>query len=119
MKNRILQVALIALAPVVAWADDFDITMDVVGADESFDEVIVNRIALPFSGREGSRVDQQAVEGESSDSLLDNLGEMLDPALESDEPGAGSIGELDSMIDAGSMVPSSGAVVDEAIGLPR
>ncbi len=119
MKNRILQVALIALAPVAAWADNFDITMDVVGTDESFDEVIVNRIALPFTGREGSRVDQQAVEGESADSMLDNLGEMLDPALESNEPGAGSIGELDSMIDSSSMVPATGGVVDEVIGNPR
>lgn len=119
MKHRILQVALMALCPVVAWADDFDITMDVVGADESFDEVIVNRISLPFAEREGTRVDPQATQNDGADSLLDGLNDALDSSLGSDDTGAGSIGELDSMIDAGGLVPSVDGEVDNLLGNRR
>ncbi|ORE88484.1 hypothetical protein ATO7_01375 [Oceanococcus atlanticus] len=119
MKHRILQVALIALSPMVAWADEFDITMDVVGADESFDEVIVNRISLPFAEREGSHVDPQATQNESPDSLLDSLSDSLGGSLGNEEPGTGSLGELDSMIDADSLRPSVDSAIGDLIGNPR
>lgn len=45
--SRAILLALL-LVPGLALADAFDVTMTVVGQDESFDETVVNRIALPF-----------------------------------------------------------------------
>ncbi len=47
MKRTLL--ASLMLLSTVAAADEFDITMEIIGADESIDEAIVNRIALPFA----------------------------------------------------------------------
>ena len=44
------------LYPALALADAFDVTMTVVGQDESFDETVVNRIALPFGQATSNRM---------------------------------------------------------------
>ncbi len=76
---RTLLILSLLLAPAWVWADEFDITMDVVGAEESFDEVIVNRIALPFAPASGRHPDAP-------------------PRLESD---AASLSELNHLVDDG------------------
>ncbi len=119
MKHRILQVALMALSPVVAWADDFDITMDVVGTDESFDEVIVNRISLPFAERDNPRVDRQATQDEAADDLLDSLSDALGSSLGGDDADASSLGDLDRMIDARELVPAVDGAIDNLLGNRR
>ena len=108
MKKILL--SLVLMAPLLAQADEFDITMKVVDSNESFDEAIVNRIALPFStapdktGRDdvrlealkpsalndllggslsGSGVDHSGSQGLAVDNIRENLGlpETLDLEL--------------------------------------
>ena len=85
-----------ALGSGVAHADEFDITMDVVGDEESFDEVIVNRIALPFAQSSSDRAelrDRAALDG----SMLDEVTGAVDSQLSSADVGEGM--DLEPMIE--------------------
>ena len=97
MKNLIKTsvTSLLLLSPSLVLADKFDITMDVVGAEESFDEVIVNRIALPFTQSSSKALDAQ--NSRSADGLLDQLGDIAvdDPIGSSD---VGSTMALEQMM---------------------
>lgn len=89
------------LGPGLALAEDeFDITMDVVASDESFDEAVVNQIELPFGQRDGDGKLQPAA---LSDSPLDQLEDLVGERISggSDSPGTespgGDLGGLDSL----------------------
>ncbi|MGJ8670887.1 MAG: hypothetical protein ACSHXK_15480 [Oceanococcus sp.] len=88
MKNLKTFVVLVAavFAPSAAFADEFDITMDVVGAEESFDEVIVNRIALPFSQSSSDRAEMRDRAAVGAD-VLDEVSSVVDGQLSSAEVG--------------------------------
>lgn len=76
MKKILLSLAL--MAPMLAQADEFDITMNVVDSNESFDEAIVNRIALPFSSApDKAGRDDVRVEALRPDALGELLGDSL------------------------------------------
>lgn len=94
-------IAAALLVPVAAFADDFDITMDVVGADESFDEVIVNRIALPFAGSANRDALQLQQNSDFAAELVDGVVDVVDGQLSSSDVADDMA--LDSALD--SQVP--------------
>ena len=90
-------------SPTLVLADEFDITMDVVGAEESFDEVIVNRIALPFMQNGSERVDMHSGLAEES-GVLGEVTEMVDGQLPGAEVSEGM--EIDSGAMAVENIPN-------------
>ena len=71
-----------------AYAENFDITMDVVGAEESFDEVIVNRISLPFSSKQPERPEPISSEwAQDVDVLAEDVLQAVEQSLDTPELG--------------------------------
>lgn len=78
MHRKILGIAMLLASPLAFAADEFDITMDVVGADESFDEAIVNQIELPFAAsKNGLGLDATALESSTLEQLEELVGGSL------------------------------------------
>lgn len=104
--------AVVLSAPLAALADEFDITMDVVGAEESFDEVIVNRIALPFSRNEDNeRLKNRGDKGLAAE-VVGDVVDIVDERLAGSEIGddmpldsVESLDQLDSMLDVQTSTP--------------
>lgn len=95
IKNLGLSAFLLITASGTAFADDFDITMDVVGVNESFDQAIVNQIDLPFvtaTANEG--LEPLALEGNALQQLEDLLGNGLTSGNDV-SGGGGDAGDLD------------------------
>lgn len=85
------------LASAVAWADDFDITMNVIEANETFDEAIVNRIALPFTSSSASQAAKAKAESQDSLRQLDELEALVNERIGGAQGGGSA--------DSGGSVP--------------
>lgn len=88
MMKIVVGAGLMVVASSAMSADDFDITMDVVSQDESFNDAIVNRIALPFERRDS--VGSGQVMKVKDDNLLEELEEATRDALQGSASGGDS-----------------------------
>lgn len=79
MRKMIMAAAMVACSGSVL-ADDFDVTMDVIGVDESLDDAIVNRISLPFSVHKGAI--SKAPQGMVRRGIDDELRELVEAQLD-------------------------------------
>ncbi len=95
------------LASAVAWADDFDITMNVIEADETFDEAIVNRIALPFSSTSASQAAKAKAQQKDDLRQLDELEALVNERIGGSQ---GSSANSDGSVPGVDGLPQEGGL---------